>query len=214
MQESLRFILVTDRKGQSLTQYLEFVESCITNGVSAVQLRDKISPPNAREEFAFALANLLNDYSIPLIINDHVDLALKVNAAGVHLGQTDLCPILAREKIGPSKIIGISIESMDDLHRANSTDALDYVAASSVFATSNKQDIKTKWELEGVQKLSKQSRYPVVGIGGIDVFNAASVIAAGASGIAVIGALHDSGSPSKTAKQIQKSIGEQLCIKS
>ncbi len=214
MQEDLRFVLVTDRKDQPISQYLEFVRSCITNGVSAVQLRDKTITQDALEEFATVLVNLLDCYSVPLIINDDVDLALKVNAAGVHLGQADACPLLTREKLGPNKIIGVSIESMDDLHRANSIDALDYVAASAVFATLNKQDIKTTWGLKGIQKISQQSKYPVVVIGGIDASNIVSVLEAGASGVAVIGALHDSHQPDQTAKQMRKSIGDNKCVKS
>lgn len=206
MQEDLKLTLVTDRRDQPISQYLELVRSCIANGVSAIQLRDKTSSPEVLEEFATALVKLLDCYSVPLIINDHVDLALKVNAAGVHLGQTDACPLLAREKLGPNKIIGVSVESMDDLHRANSIDTLDYVAASAVFATANKQDIKTTWGVEGVQKLSQHSKHPVMGIGGIDVSNVASVIAAGASGVAVIGVLHDSHQSDQTAKQMRAII--------
>ena len=196
-------MLITHRLNTPLTQYLEFIKSCIANGVSSVQLREKGSTPEFKLDFAAQLKEILAPYNIPLIINDDVNCALAVDAEGVHLGQSDTAPEKARKLLGKNKFIGLSIESETELVQANQCD-LDYVAASAVFPSEHKNNLKTIWGLEGLQHLAQKSKHPMIAIGGINSHNAAAVMQAGAQGLAVIGALHNAQNPGKMASYLRE----------
>lgn len=200
-----KLMLVTHRESYPLADYLAFIEQCVSSGVSSVQLREKEASPAFLLEFASKLKSLLDHYNIPLIINDDLELALAINAQGLHLGQTDGSPELARQRLGPNKLLGLSIESEDDLQRANRC-VVDYVAASAVFPTQHKKNIRTTWGLDGVRSLSQRSTHPMIAIGGIDQHNVSEVIAAGAKGIAVIGALHRAENPALMAATLRQLI--------
>ncbi|MDX1837011.1 thiamine phosphate synthase [Legionella taurinensis] len=189
-----QLMLVTHRQACALDDYLRFVETCARAGVTSVQLREKDASAAFLFRFAVKLKALLSPLHIPLIINDHVDLALAVNADGVHLGADDGCPKKARKQLGTHRIIGLSLESMADLVKANQVD-VDYVAASAVFPTANKTNVRRHWGIDGLHGLAKQSRHPLIGIGGIHAGNLKAVIGAGAKGAAVIGAIHDAPDP-------------------
>ncbi|WP_019217837.1 thiamine phosphate synthase [Legionella tunisiensis] len=200
-----KLMLVTHRESCSLAEYLVFIEQCVSAGVSAVQLREKNASPAFLLEFASKLKTLLDHYNIPLIINDDLELALAVNAQGLHLGQTDGSPQLARQRLGPGKFLGLSIETEDDLQRANQY-VVDYVAASAVFPTQHKKNIRTIWGVDGLHSLSLRSTHPIIGIGGIDQHNVNEVMAAGAKGIAIIGALHKAENPALMAATLRQLI--------
>jgi len=200
-----RLILVTHRQNTSLIEYLQFIEKCVTSGVTCVQLREKNSDLAFKLEFAQQLKKLLTPYNVPLMINDDLDLALQIDAHGVHLGQSDASPQIAREKLGDNKYIGISIESANDMERANSL-PVDYVAASAVFPSEHKNNLKIIWGIEGVTQLCKNSNHPLIGIGGINQDNLPQLMHAGASGAAVIGALHQAENPVKMAATLRKII--------
>ncbi|CEG56316.1 thiamine phosphate synthase [Legionella fallonii] len=200
-----KLMLVTHREDCSLTDYLDFIKKCVSSGVTCVQLREKNAEPAFKLQFAQQLSQLLAPYHTPLIINDDLDLAIQVNADGVHLGQTDGSPQTAREKLGNKKFIGLSIESEDELIQANTLD-LDYVAASAVFPTQNKKNLKTIWGIDGVHQLCKQTKHPLIGIGGITESNLAHVMEAGAHGVAIIGALHDALDPVKMTLKLRRII--------
>lgn len=203
--EFYKLILITHRQNTSLLKYLDFIEQCVSSGVSSVQLREKNADKAFKLKFAQQLKEILSPLNIPLIINDDINLAVQVNADGVHLGQTDSIPQVARDILGKNKFIGLSIESKLELKKANLL-ALDYVAASAVFPTQSKNNVRTIWGLDGLNYFSKHSNHPVVGIGGINQYNLAEVIQAGAHGVAVIGALHESDNPSHTALAFRKII--------
>ncbi len=200
-----KLMLVTHRKDIPVSAYLDFIKACAASGTSSVQLREK----NASDDFLFDLGmrlkSVLDPYNVPLIVNDNVDLAIRLDAAGVHLGQTDGDPVAARAALGPDKIIGVSIEYLEELETAN-TMPLDYVAASAVFDTVNKSNLKTLWGLDGVRMLSERSKHPLMGIGGIHHGNAGDVIKAGAKGVAVIGALHDAQNPNEASRSLRAII--------
>ena len=184
----LRLYLVTDRnlsKGRSL---MEVVEQAVEGGVTMVQLREKSLDSRAFYEEALALKNFLSGKKIPLIINDRLDIALAVDADGLHIGQSDLPYNVTRNILGPDKIIGLSVENVEDAIEANKLD-VDYIGLSPVFDTSSKSDINKPLLLEGVKEIAKISKHPMVGIGGININNAAEVIKAGAQGISVISAI-------------------------
>lgn len=197
-----KLILVTHRQQVPLEDYLFFIKQCASSGITSVQLREKNANFDFLLTFGARLKNILDPLNIPLIINDDVDLALKLNASGVHLGNSDGDARSARNQLGPDKIIGLSIESESDLHAANKL-PVNYVAASAVFKTKNKSDIQVTWGIDGVKLLSKQSNHPLVGIGGINSFNVLSILNAGAKGIAVISALHDAKNPTEMTRTLR-----------
>ena len=194
----LKLMLVTQRQSRELTEYLAFIEQCVLGGVSCVQLREKNASQVFLSTFAHQLKALLDNYAVPLIINDNVALAHEIDAHGVHLGQSDGCPFQARERLGDSKIIGVSIESYEGLQLSNEQ-PIDYVAASAVFATTNKNNLRTIWGLDGLQVLATHAKHPLIAIGGINVSNTTAVLSAGACGIAVIGSLHQAENPKDAA---------------
>jgi thiamine-phosphate pyrophosphorylase len=205
---SLRLCLVTNYSHQKLSKYLQFLTQAIEGGVTSVQLRDKTNAYSMKLEYALAIQSVLTPLNIPLFINDDVDLAVEIDADGVHIGQSDLTPQQTRFMLGPDKIIGYSIESLEDLNKANALSCIDYVAASAVFPTQSKDNCKTIWGLEGLKQVSKLSKHPVVAIGGIHAANAVLVIQHGAYGIAVISAIHNAPNPLFAAKELTEAINK------
>ena len=139
MKDLLKLYLVTDRnlsQGRSLE---EVVSEAVIGGVTIVQLREKEATTGEFIELAIRLKEILKSYNVPLIINDRVDVALAVDAAGVHIGQSDMPYALARKLLGSDKIIGLSVENMDDLLKANELD-VDYIGISPVYGTPTKTD--------------------------------------------------------------------------
>jgi thiamine-phosphate pyrophosphorylase len=195
-------MLVTNREQISIPQYMKFIEQCATSGITSVQLREKNANPAIILDFAQQLKNVLDPLNIPLIINDDLELALQINASGVHLGQSDGSVLLARAQLGADKYIGLSIESEEQLLQANQY-PVNYVAASAVFPTSHKSNIKKIWGLQGLNELARISTHPLIGIGGITIHNIKATILAGAKGAAIIGALHDAENPAIMASQLR-----------
>lgn len=206
----LKLCLVTHPQPKCLKAYEQFILQAINGGVSSVQLRLKNSEAYLKE-MALALMPLLKSLNIPLIINDHVALAKEIDADGVHLGQKDCPPELARQMLGPDKIIGWSIENWVQLERANELDCLDYIAASAIFPSKTKLDCKTIWGLEGLKKIVDYSRHPVVAIGGIDTHNVQEVMRHGAAGVALVSAIHDSPHPEQAACELIHQINLGSC---
>lgn len=200
-----KLMLVTHRQDASISQYLDFIKLCINSGVTSVQLREKNTDAEFKLKFAMQLKNLLDSCAIPLIINDDVELALKIDADGIHLGQSDTSVEVARKMLGTHKYIGLSIETEHELEKANTYD-LNYVAASAIFPSQHKTNLKTIWGISGLDILCKQSKHPVIGIGGINQDNLAQVMQAGADGVAVIGALHQAQNPTELTKVLRKII--------
>lgn len=206
---SLKLCLVTHIGTRSLDEYLQFILLAVQGGVTSVQFRDKTNSISTLN-IALALKALLSPLQIPLIINDNVMLAKEVDAEGVHLGQTDTSPVEARQLLGETKLIGLSIETEAQLQQANQLNCIDYVAASAIFPSKTKQDCKTIWGLEGLRRLSQLSTHPVIAIGGIDIHNIQHVIQHGASGIALVSAIHDHPHPDKAAKALIHQIHQGM----
>jgi thiamine-phosphate pyrophosphorylase len=189
--DQLELCLITDMKNKSIDEYLKFIQDAIHGGVSMVQLREKSKSLAELKEIAVELQKILVPAKVPLIINDHVELAHEIDADGVHLGPSDMTVAEARNILGPDKIIGVSIESFEDIERSNKLTGNIYVAASAVFASRTKRDCKKIWGLDGLKEIVDRSVHPVIAIGDINEGNIKSVIKAGATGVAVISAIHD-----------------------
>ena len=191
LKEKLQLCLVTHLPDTSLKAYQQFILNAISGGVTLIQFREKKAPLTDIYAVAMALKAILTPFNIPLIINDHVEIAKAVDAAGVHLGQTDLDPQKARDILGPDKWIGLSVETFVDLAVANQLTCIDYIGASAVFPSRTKPDCKTIWGLEGLKRITGQSIHPVVAIGGINRQNIQQTMACGVYGVAVVGAIHN-----------------------
>jgi thiamine-phosphate pyrophosphorylase len=202
MKDALKLYLVTDRDlslGRSLE---EVVSEAVKGGVTIVQLREKEASTGEFVALARRLMSILKPLGIPLIINDRVDVALAVDADGVHIGQSDMAYADARRLLGPDKIIGLSVESLEDLEAANALD-VDYVGISPVYGTPTKTDTAEPFELEGLRKAVEMSVHPTVAIGGMNARTIGEVMEAGADGVAVVSAICSAEDISKAAKELK-----------
>lgn len=193
--------LVTDRMLCGERPVEEIVLQAVKGGVSFVQFREKDLPTRKLIEQAGMLEKLLAPLGVPLIINDRVDVALAVGAAGVHIGQADMPYEIARKLMGPKAIIGLSVETWDDVESAQGKD-VDYLGISPVFDTPTKTDTKAAWGLDGIAGIRAYSRHPLVAIGGVYKENAAAVVRAGADCIAVVSAICCAPDPITAAEEL------------
>lgn len=181
--------------------------ACAQGGASIVQLRNKSLNDRELFELAVNIKNVLDEYKIPFLINDRVDISLACDASGVHLGQNDLSPITARRLGGKGFCIGLTIDSEEDLIRANELD-IDYVAFGPVFPTATKELTKKTLGLELFSDYRKKTHHKVVAIGGIDDSNAASLISAGADGVAVVSYISKSSNKIQSIQKLNESLNK------
>ena len=201
IREQLRLYLVTDRP-LSLGRDIEWIVSeAVKGGATVVQLREKDIDTREFIELALKLKPILREAGVPFIINDRLDVALAVDADGVHIGQSDMPYETARRLLGPDKIIGLSVETLAEVLEANSLD-VDYIAVSPVYSTATKTDTAPPFGLEGLREAVKASRHLVVAIGGMNAKTAPAVFAAGADGIAVVSAICSAPNPEAAAREL------------
>ena len=194
--------LVTDRElclGRPLD---EVVLAAVCGGAGAVQLREKHADSREFLALARALVSRLQPMGIPLIVNDRADIALAAGAAGLHVGQSDLPPEDARRLMGENAIIGLSVETREELLAAEKLD-IDYVGISPVFATPTKTDTLAPWGLDGLRWAREHSPLTLVAIGGIHRENAAAVLEAGAHSLAVVSEICSADSPEEAARGLK-----------
>lgn len=201
--------LVTDR-GLCAPRTVEaVVRLAAEGGVASVQLREKDLPTRLFVEEAERLHALLRPLDIPLIINDRVDVALAVGAEGIHVGQDDLSCETVRRLVGPDVLVGLSVETWEDVVRAQDQ-PVDYLGVSPVFGTPTKTDTKGAWGLEGVARIRAYSRHPLVAIGGLNAGNIPEVVGAGAEGIAVVSAICAAPDPRAATQALVRCCAEAL----
>lgn len=180
--------LVADTEFAAGKNLVHLVSEAVLGGVTIVQLRAKDLGTRDFLELALNMSEKLGKTGIPLLINDRVDIALACGAAGVHLGQDDMPLPDARRLLGPDKTIGISVNTLDEAAEAERLGA-DYLGLGPIYGTSTKQTVLPVLGPEGIQRLRRQIRIPMVAIGGINAGNAGAVKKAGADGIAVVSAI-------------------------
>jgi thiamine-phosphate pyrophosphorylase len=200
---------VTDRGLCGEKRLAEVVLQAIRGGASCVQLREKGVSTRFFVDEARRIKILMAPYRVPLIINDRLDVALAVAADGLHVGQEDMPYEIARKLMGPKAIIGLSVETWEDVERSQELDC-DYLGVSPIFATPTKQDTKGPWGVEGLAKIRAFSRHPLVGIGGLNAANAEAVVMAGADSIAVVSAICASADPFGAARELDRIIRRAL----
>ncbi|WP_407833507.1 thiamine phosphate synthase [Vibrio rotiferianus] len=182
-----RLYLVTDDQ-QDLATLKRVVRKAVEGGVTMVQVREKHGDVRAFIERAQAVKDILKDTDVPLIINDRVDVALAVDADGIHLGQSDMPAIIARELIGPNKILGLSIENEEQLAEADSL-PIDYIGLSAIFSTPTKTNTKKHWGIDGLKMALETTSLPIVAIGGINESNIPQLSITGVHGLALVSAI-------------------------
>lgn len=188
MQNPFTLNLVTDRDLISPKNFMKFIEACANSGVTCVQVREKNICTRDFVSLAKDLKTCLKKYSIPLIINDRVDVALASHADGVHLGQSDLSYKDARKILGEDCIIGLTLNTVEDAWKAKDYD-VNYYGVGAIFPTSTKKDIKHIWSKREVQKIRSFLKKPLMGIGGLHRENVEEVMQWGLDGIAVVSEL-------------------------
>lgn len=203
MDIDYKLYLITDRSflnGRSLKQC---VEDAIKSGVTLVQVREKDVSTREFYEIAKEVKEITSKYNIPIIINDRIDIALAIDADGVHLGQSDMPIEFARKILGKNKIIGISANTLEEALEAQEAGA-DYVGLGAVFYTGTKKDIKEPMGLEGLKHIVDNINIPSVAIGGINHENAKSVISTGVNGLSVISCILGSDDIASATKELSK----------
>lgn len=179
--------LVTDRSLMSTETLGEAVEQAILGGCTMVQLREKDSSSLDFYQLARGIKKITDRFHIPLMINDRIDIALAVDAAGVHIGQSDLPAAIARKIMGEGMLLGVSAASVREAVQAQN-DGADYLGVGAMFSTDTKTDARlvTKEEL---QKIRQAVSLPIVAIGGIKKENAEELCAVPVDGLAVVSAI-------------------------
>jgi thiamine-phosphate pyrophosphorylase len=195
--------LVTNEKLVGGSSLSSIVKAAISGGVTIVQYREKDASTSHMIEQATLIHKVTKAAGVPLIIDDRIDVMLAVGAEGVHVGQSDMPADLARKLIGPDKILGVTAKNVEQAIKAE-CDGADYLGCGDIFGTTSKDDAGKPIGLDGFRDRLNSVSIPVVGIGGITIDNAASVIQTGADGVAVISAIISHPDP--------KFAAEQLCI--
>lgn len=206
-KKDMLLYLVTDRtwlKDQTLP---EVVKLAVKNGVTFVQLREKNLDYEKFKELAIEIKRITDEYQIPFVINDNIKIAMEIDADGVHVGQTDLAATKAREILGEDKILGVSVNTVEQAIEAEKAGA-DYLGVGAIFPTDSKLDA-TSIDMEEVNKITKAVNIPAVGIGGINNENIHLLRNSGLDGIAVISAIlaqRDIGKAGRNLYKLSKEV--------
>lgn len=186
-KENMALYAVTDRSWLKDEAISKKVEEAIKGGATFIQLREKqISKENFIKE-AEAVKRITDKYKIPFVINDNVEVAIAVNADGVHIGQEDEDLVVVRNKLGPDKIIGVSAHNLKEALKAEENGA-DYLGVGAVFSTATKKNV-INISYEEIENICSNIKIPVVAIGGISKENIIELKGRGLSGVAVVSAI-------------------------
>lgn len=183
---------------------IDVIEQALIGGADIVQLRDKTASKQDIRENAHKLRQLTRRYGVPLIINDHIDIAIEAEADGVHLGQDDLSLEEARRLLGPDRIIGISTHSIEQGLAAQAGGA-DYIGVGPVYPTGTKPG-RAAVTTSYVQEAAAQIRIPFVAIGGITLANVDTVIAAGATRVCAVSEIVGADDPAAVCRAFKARI--------
>lgn len=201
----LSVYLVTDRPLCMGRDLEDVVAAAVKGGATLVQLREKTANTRDFVELAKRLHALLAPLGVPLLINDRIDVALAAGVDGVHIGQSDMPYADARRLLGKEAIIGLTIDTEEQLLAAAPLDVA-YLGVGPVHATSTKLDHAPPWGMEGIARARTLTKHPFVAIGAVNVANTADIMAAGADGVAVVSALCSAPDPEAAAQALRKEV--------
>ncbi|WP_342507261.1 thiamine phosphate synthase [Sporosarcina sp. FSL K6-2383] len=213
IEQQLQLYFIMGSVNTGTADPLKVLEAALRGGVTCFQLREKGHGALIGDEkraFAEACQTLCRHYHIPFIVNDDVELAIAIDADGVHVGQDDETAAIVRERIGKDKILGVSVHNESEMLVAIKAGA-DYVGMGPVYATSSKADAKPVIGTAFIRKMSSlYPTMPIVGIGGITAANCESVLKAGALGVSIISAIALAVDPYIAARRFKVAIGKEV----
>ena len=183
-REALRLYLVTNRYQDSLESFLEKVETACRSGVTIIQLREKILTTNQYYQLAKQVKEITDAYQVPLIIDDRLDICLAVDAAGLHIGDDELPVSVARQVLGPEKILGVTAKTVKRALEAEEGGA-DYLGTGAIFPTTTKENAPITL-ISTLKTICQTVAIPVVAIGGLTSENIDQLIDTGIAGVAVV----------------------------
>ncbi|MBM4065015.1 MAG: thiamine phosphate synthase [Planctomycetes bacterium] len=195
---NLFLTLITDRN-LCRQPFLKTIESALKGGVKTVQLREKGFATSELYSLACELRKITSDFKANFIVNDRVDIALAVEADGVHLGWQSLPFDIVRKLVGFEKLIGVSTHNRQEASQAQNCGA-DYITFGPIFDTPSKTGLLRPTGVEEIQKLKKEIHIPIVALGGINEKNIGAVLNGGADGIAVISSIMQADDPEDAAR--------------
>jgi len=195
----LSLYLVTDNS-DNVEKFLETIEEGIKGGVSVVQIREKTADTLDFYNLALKVKEITTKYNVPLIINDRVDVALAIDADGVHVGQSDMPCDVTRKLIGNDKILGVSAATIEEAQKAE-MDGADYIGTGAVFPTATKDDAP-KITKKDLKEVVDSIDIPVVAIGGITLDNAHELKDTGIAGLSVVSAIMSAENPKKALEEL------------
>ena len=183
-REALRLYLVTNRYQDSLESFLKKVETACRSGVTIVQLREKNLTTNQYYQLAKKVKEITDTYQVPLIIDDRLDICLAVDAAGLHIGDDELPVSVARQVLGPDKILGVTAKTVKRALEAEEGGA-DYLGTGAIFPTTTKENAPITL-ISTLKTICQRVAIPVVAIGGLTSENIDQLIGTGIAGVAVV----------------------------
>lgn len=195
--------IVTDRRAAGERSLLDVVRAAIQGGATAVQLREKTATTREMIALGQALLEITRPAGVPLIVNDRLDVALALDAEGGHVGQDDMPVALARQILGPGRILGVSAETVALAQQAE-RDGADYLGVGDVFGTPSKPDAGPAIGVARLAEIVHAVTIPVVAIGGITLERVPAVVDTGAVGVAVISAVVGAPDPAAAARQLRE----------
>lgn len=199
-----RLYVITGEEFHPNRTMIDVMKEALEGGADFIQLRDKKSSKKQILEKARALRELTKQYNVPFIVNDHIDIAIAVDADGVHLGQDDL-PLQEARRIIGNKIIGISTHSIDQARSAEKGGA-DYIGVGPIFPTKTKEDVVDPVTLTYLREVVEEISIPFVPIGGIKLHNVDEVLDAGGRNVCVVSEVVGSSDVKKTCEAFIKKI--------
>lgn len=206
LRDALRLYAVTDRHWLNGRTLAECVEQAIDGGATFVQLREKILDQENFLREAEELKKLCAARSVPFVVNDNVEIAKKVHADGVHVGQSDMACLEARRILGPDSIVGVSAQTVEQAVLAEEQGA-DYLGVGAVFATGSKADAESV-SFETLKAICAAVQIPVVAIGGINAGNVHQLKGSGIAGVSVISAIFANDDIRAAAKELAEKAAD------
>lgn len=210
LAKSLLLYAVTDRHWLGGRTLYDVTRESLEGGVTFLQLREKDLEDESFYEEAVKLQAMAKEYGVPFVVNDNVDIAVRMNADGVHVGQHDMEAGDVRALIGPDKILGVSAQTVGQAVLAEKRGA-DYLGVGAVFPTGSKDDAE-EVSYETLKEICRAVSIPVVAIGGITLENIPALAGSGVCGIAVISAIYASDDIKKASAALRKATDEMVHV--
>lgn len=200
----MRLYLVTDRSYLAGRDFLTVLDAALRGGVTMIQLREKEASSREFFDLAIQVRELAHSHGVPLWINDRLDIALAVEADGLHIGQSDLPAAVARRLMPPAMKLGVSAQTVEQAIQAE-RDGADCLGVGAMFPTGTKSDAKPV-SADELRRIKQTVRIPIVAIGGINASNLALPMRYGADGVAVVSAIMFAPDPEAAARELRQAV--------